>query len=1014
LDSTANPVIAEVDVLKAPDVKIDARWLLGFLHSDAVVYRKKRKNTLKLRVLIQLFLYGAALPIWAASYYPIRPQDARAVYLTKDSFAVHGDGQADDSAAIQSAIDRAAETHDGGIVFVPEGHYRITRTIYVWRGVRIIGYGPTRPVFVLPDNTPGYQQGLAYMFFFSGGYPDGRHDRSSRPPVLGTVPSNNVVTDADTNTFFSAMSNVDIEIGKGNTAAVGIRFHVSQHCYLAHMDFRMQSGLAALKDVGNEAEDLHFYGGRYGIITERTAPTWQFTLLDSTFEGQTEAAIREHEVGLTLIHDTFRDVPRAVLIDPNRTDELWVQNSRFENISGPAITIGDENSPRTEINLENILCRNVKTFALLGKSGRRISGQWQSYKVKTFSHGLTMSAPGGVSGIRTSFDAEASLEGQPATDNVIAPLPPMDTWVNLQSLGAKGDGVTDDTAAIQAAIAGHRVLYIPMGRYLVSDTIHLRADTVLIGLNPNRTHFDLADGTTAFQGPGAPRPLLEAPTGGHNIVTGIGLSTGRINSRAVGVMWMAGADSLMEDVFFLGGFASETYLSAWDTQYPSLWITNGGGGTFADIWSPSSFARAGLYVSNTATPGHVYEFSCEHHVRNEIVLDKVENWDLEALQTEEERVPSPLSLPLEISQSRNITIANYRGYRVTRSYQPLAYAVKVSESRDIRFRNMHVNSSGDFSFDNAVAFDNSLVDTTDHKEVRAREFALLNVPGKLPVAQQPLPSEMQQPRGGIKRLATGFYDISGAAVDSGGTLYFVDVHSQRIYRWSPLTREAVVVRESSLDPENLAFDRSDNLLVISGADKGIVYAFRPGTPETQMTLLKPEPVQERPGMTAFLASGVRGIVAPPQQRPWQYVSPDRSVFIPAGNDFIQGHVEFGIKDADVLRALSIVPAVPGHPFYVTDDAGEKTYKGTVAPDGTVVDLQLFTEEGGNSVVQDQSGNVYLAAGDLLVYSPEGKQIDRVDLPERPINLIFGGPDRRTLYILTRTSLYALRTRGKGL
>jgi hypothetical protein len=508
--------------------------------------------------------------------------------------------------------------------------------------------------------------------------------------------------------------------------------------------------------------------------------------------------------------------------------------------------------------------------------------------------------------------------------------------------------------------------------------------------------------------------MLEAPVGGRNIVTGIGLSTGHINSRAVGVMWMAGADSLMDDVFFLGGFASESFVKGWDTQYPSLWITNGGGGTFADIWSPSSFAQAGLYISNTATPGHVYEFSCEHHVRNEIVLDQVENWDLEALQTEEERVPSPFSLPLEISQSRNITIANYRGYRVTQSYEPLAYAVKVSESRDIRFRNMHVNSSGDFSFDNAVAFDNSLVDTTDHTEVRAREFALLNVPGRPPAIRHPLPSGMLQSDRALQRLASGFTNISGAAVDAAGTLYFVDVHWQRIYRWSPLTREAIVVRDSPLDPENLAFDKSGDLLVVSRAGKGTVYTFRPGTPETQMTVIKPEPVQQYPGMTALLPSGVRGIVAPPQQKPWQYVSTDRSVFIPAGDDFVQGHMGFGIKDADILRALSLVPAMPGHPFYVTDDAEEKTYKGTVAPDGTVAGLQLFTEEGGNSVVQDQSGNVYLAAGDLLIYSPEGKPLGRVDLPERPINLIFGGPDRRTLYILTRTSLYTLSTRGRGL
>src|ERR1039457_1227811 len=32
----------------------------------------------------------------------------------------------------------------------------------------------------------------------------------------------------------------------------------------------------------------------------------------------------------------------------------------------------------------------------------------------------------------------------------------------------------------------------------------------------------------------------------------------------------------------------------WDAQYPSLWITHGGGGTFANIWTPSTFAQAGL------------------------------------------------------------------------------------------------------------------------------------------------------------------------------------------------------------------------------------------------------------------------------------------------------------------------------------------------------------------------------------------------------------------------------------
>ena len=985
---------------------------------------------MKKTVLLGIILLCFALPFWGASYYPARLDDAKAVYLTRDSFPVHGDGTADDSAAIQSAIDQAA-ARGQGILFVPEGRYRITQTIYVWPAVRVIGYGATRPVFVLADNTPGYQKGLGYMFLFAGGRVDSKRriDRATGKvpePIDGTVPLNAAVPDANPGTFYSAMSNVDIEIGQGNPAAVGIRFHVAQHCYLAHMDFHIGSGLAALKDIGNEAEDLRFFGGQYGIITEKPSPGWQFTLIDSTFEGQTEAAILEHEAGLTLIHDTFRNLPQAISIEPRYAEELWVKNSRFENISGPAIAFGNENNPRTEINLEDIACRQVKTFALLRESGRKIAGPGESYEVKSFSHGLTMNGAGDPGQIRTSFDAHAVKELPPPTANVIAAMPPADTWVNLQTLGVKGDGVTDDTAAIQKAIAEHRALYIPMGRYLVTDTIRLRPDTVLIGLHPSMTQFDLADGTAAFQGPGAPRALLEAPQGGHNIVTGIGLFTGGINNRAVGALWMAGADSLMDDVRFLGGHG--TYATdgsrmnpynnthtgdpnpkyRWDVQYPSLWVANGGGGTFANIWTPDTFAQAGLYVSNTTTPGHVYELSSEHHVRNEIRLDRVENWELDALQTEEERGESPDTLPLEIARSRNITIANYHGYRVISSYQPFPSAIRVSESSQIRFRNVHVDSNS------KVSFDNSVIDSTHHAEARAREFASLDVPGKS-VALKPIASStLLEPKAQVKRLATGFFSISGAAVDASGTLFFVDKHWQRIYKWSAKNEEAVLVRNSPLEPENLAFDKAGNLLVVSRSGIGKVYSFRPDAPDEQIAMLEPQPAQERPGMTAVFPSGVFDPKDFSRKRPWQFLSPDGSTFISAGDDFLQGYMPWGTKMADVLRGFGLQKAVPGHPFYVTEEAEERTYKGNVTADGTIAGLQLFAEEGGESLAQDRHGNVYLAAGQVLVYSPDGKLAQRINVPERPLDLIFGGPDYRTLFILTHHSLYAVRTLVGGL
>ena len=994
------------------------------------------KSTLtKNVVMLGTVMLGLVLPLKAASSYPLRLDDPKAVYLTKEQFAVKADGSSDDSAAIQAAIDRVESQNGEGIVFVPEGRYRITRTIYVWPGVRLIGYGRNRPAFVLADNTPGYQQGMGYMFFFTGGRPGSsrfreRQPNGTRPIVEGTVPPSNNVVDANPGTFYSAMSNVNVEIGSGNPAAVGIRFHIAQHCYLAHMDFHVGSGQAALRDIGNEAEDLHFYGGEYGIITQKPSPGWQFTLLDSTFEGQRKAAIREHEAGLTLIHDTFRNVPEAISIDPNYAEELWANDVLLENISGPAITISNVNNPRTEINLENVACHSVPVFALLRESGKQIGGPGENYLVKAFSHGLAMSAPGAEGDIQTNLDAQAVKELPPFKANAIPTLPEATTWVNLQSLGAKGDGISDDTAVVQKAIAEHRVLYVPMGRYVVSDTLKLRPDSVLIGLHPSMTQFDLPDGTAAFQGPGAPKALLEAPSDGHNIVTGIGLYTNGINSRAVGALWMAGADSVMDDVRFLGGHgtnaadgtrinpynnthtADPDVRRRWDSQYPSLWITNGGGGTFANIWTPSTFAQAGLYISHTSTPGRVYELSSEHHVRNEVKLDQVENWELDAIQTEEERGESGFALPLEISRSKNITIANYHGYRVVSSYQPFPSAIKLSESHDIRFRNVHVDS------DSKAGFDNSVFDATKHAAVRAYEFASLDVPEHYSVEEryQRPPTLASSAR--LERLATGFFNISGSAVDPEGRLYFVDAHWQRIYRWSPESGEALVVRDNPLDPVNLGFDKAGDLIVVSYAGKGTVYAFRPGTPPgapmDQMTWLKPEAATGRPGMTPMLPVAVWTSRSIPGDRPYQYVSPDGSVFIPAGEDFVEGQLYYGTKMADILRAFSLAKAAPGRPFYVSDESNEKTYRGSVTDKGTITDLELFAERGGESVAQDHDGNVYLAAGEVMVYNPKGELTGRIDVPERPTSILFGGPDRGTLYILTRTSLYAVKTKVAGL
>jgi len=1022
------------------------------LNSAAARRDPPRAKSMK-QILLLSALFALLASASAQSVYTTRLDDPRAVYLESPAFNVHADATADSSAALQAAIDKSEDKREG-LVFIPSGRYRLDHTVYIWPGVRVIGYGPTRPVFVLPPNTPGFQSGMGVMVMFTGFRPGQVISRNFRVPFPppGQVPPNDKIADANPNTFYSALSNIDFDIGDGNPAAVAIRFHVAQHSFLTHMNFNIGSGLAGIYQAGNEAEDLHFHGGRYGILTEKTSPAWQFTLLDSVFDGQRESAIREHEAQLTLVRDTFRNVPTAIDIDEGYPDELWVKDCRFEHVPHAAVVISKEESPLTQIGIENSFFQHVPILALRRESGRTVAGNGPIYRIDRFNFGQMPSTPAGS--IMAMIDDAVALKAMPAPMPLaIPPLPPTTDWVNVHTLGVKGDGTTDDTAAIRAAIAAHRVLYFPSGHYIVTDTITLKPDTVLVGLHPTLTQFDLPDSTPGYQGVGAPKAVIEAPRGGKNIVSGIGIFAGGINPRAVALLWKAGEQSLVDDVRFLGGHGSGTnpYNNThtadsdlhrrWDSQYPSLWVTDNGGGTFADIWTPNTFAQAGLLVSNTTTPGHVYELSCEHHVRNEIKFDHAENWDLNAPQTEEEAGESPESLSLEIDTSRNITIANYHGYRVTRSRAPFASAVRLYNSSGIYFRNVHVNAESGYGIcdDNGCGtflrvskfpYENSIEDVTHHIEMREREFAALNVPAEFAKPGIPVDADSRPPAAKVEKLEDGFISISGAAVDAQGKLYFVDHHQQRIYAWSQ--REGLtIIRDNPLDPVNLAIDKSGNLLVLSSAGpESTVYTFKPGDSAENLTVLEPQPAAPHPGASVILpvnywnngefkdqldlntmrfttlAELFAADVTTPKAR--EYVSLDGSVFLPAGRVFQQGPADdtSGWRFSDNLDTYGFLTAAPGSQIYVSSESEDITYSATVNADGALANLKPFAHRGGESVAVDPEGNVYVANGQIIIYSKEGKQIAEIDTPERPIQLIFGGDDHKTLFILAHHALYA--------
>lgn len=143
--------------------------------------------------------------------------------------------------------------------------------------------------------------------------------------------------------------------------------------------------------------------------------------------------------------------------------------------------------------------------------------------------------------------------------------------VNVKSYGAVGDGVADDTAAIQAAITanvgrfrGMKTLWFPAGTYLVSDTLAWKnasgqwtASLAMLGESRTATIIKLKDNATGFNASAtAPKAVLATAsslngtaTGGgkdwtnkgegnvafHNFISNLTVDVGSANPNAIAI-----------------------------------------------------------------------------------------------------------------------------------------------------------------------------------------------------------------------------------------------------------------------------------------------------------------------------------------------------------------------------------------------------------------------------------------------------------------------------------------------
>jgi hypothetical protein len=199
-------------------------------------------------------------------------------------------------------------------------------------------------------------------------------------------------------------------------------------------------------------------------------------------------------------------------------------------------------------------------------------------------------------------------------------------------------------------------------------------------------------------------------------------------------------------------------------------------------------------------------------------------------------------------------------------------------------------------------------------------------------------------------------------------------------------------------------------------------------------LLKPQDAQPHPGASAILpvnwwnngefkdqldlntmqfktlAEMFAEDATTPKKR--EYVSLDGSVFLPAGRVFQQGPATeiSGWRFSDNLDTYGFLTAKAGDLIYVSSESEDITYSARMNPDGTLGELKPFAQRGGESVATGTNGNVYVANGQIFVFDSGGRQISRIDVPERPLQILFGGGDRKTLFILAHHALFAVKIR----
>jgi gluconolactonase len=259
----------------------------------------------------------------------------------------------------------------------------------------------------------------------------------------------------------------------------------------------------------------------------------------------------------------------------------------------------------------------------------------------------------------------------------------------------------------------------------------------------------------------------------------------------------------------------------------------------------------------------------------------------------------------------------------------------------------------------------------------------------------------------VRKLCGGFRFTEGPAADTAGNVYFTDIPNNRIHIWCA-SGELKTFREDSGGANGLYFDKAGNLLVCEGGGRRLVsigpdgnlIVLADGFEGKRFNSLNDLWIDAQGGVycTDPRYSGRRDNMEQNGEHVY-YVSPN--------------HRKVTCVIKDLVRPNGVIGTPDGKTLYVADHGGKKTFRYAIQASGTLADKTLLMPEGSDGMTLDERGNIYLTTSVVAIYSPAGVFIDEIQVRERPSNVCFGGPQRKTLFITARSSLYAIDMRVRG-